>query len=51
MPGMDPDIVTELKQFLLDTLLDGLKTAARKVGASYTASKERVAGKEMGFAV
>jgi hypothetical protein len=47
MPGMDPDIVAELKQFLLDTLLDGLKTSSRKVGAADGTRKQGIADKNV----
>ena len=47
MSGMDPDIVTELKQFLLDTLLDGFKTTPRKVCPAYGTCKQGIADKNI----
>ena len=49
MPGMDSDIVTEFKQFLLDTLLDGLKAAPRKVCTANGARKQGITHKNVIF--
>ena len=43
MPGMDPDLVTELKQFLLDTLLDGFKAAPWKIRTADGTCKQGIA--------
>ena len=47
MSGMDPDIVAEYKQFLLDTLLDDLKAASREVCPADGTRKQGIADKNI----
>ena len=51
VPGVDPDIVAEYKQLLLDTLLDGLKAAPREVCPADGTCKQGIADKDIIFGI